>query len=326
MFRIPRGGLVGLMLILAMSTTAAASELPRCQGLVATIIGTDAADVLVGTDGADVIVGGGGADRILAGAGDDVVCAGPGDDIVRGGTGNDRLMGGPGHDTLRGGGGDDELHGGRHNDRVIGGPGSDDLDGAAGNDRLNGGAGDDLLRSGVGHDRFIGGSGRDELSGSGLAQGLNGDLTTYAVIVETASGVDALDATIEIDRILGDQRGWTADGTHRFQRVKSAEASMTIHIATPDTVDRQCAPLRTNGWLSCRRGSSVFLNVNRWAGAVPHWTASLADYRAYLVNHEVGHVLGHGHVNCPGAGQPAPVMQQQTKSLQGCTPNGWPAL
>jgi len=61
--------------------------------------------------------------------------------------------------------------------------------------------------------------------------------------------------------------------------------------------------------------------------ATTTWTAnnrSLRDYRHLVVNHETGHWLGFGHAYCGGPGQLAPVMQQQSISLQGCKPNPWP--
>ena len=39
-----------------------------------------------------------------------------------------------------------------------------------------------------------------------------------------------------------------------------------------------------------------------------------------MVNHEVGHTFGHGHVGCPAGGEPAPVMMQQTEGVAPCAP------
>ncbi len=78
---------------------------------------------------------------------------------------------------------------------------------------------------------------------------------------------------------------------------------------------------------SCRVGRSVIINDKRWVDASAAWNASggtLRDYRHMVVNHEVGHWLGHGHLHCAGAGQLAPVMQQQSIDLEGCKFNPWP--
>ena len=66
------------------------------------------------------------------------------------------------------------------------------------------------------------------------------------------------------------------------------------------------------------------INLARWATAVPDYHGDIATYRQYVVNHEVGHALGNGHEPCPGPGQIAPVMLQQTLSLDGCVKNAWP--
>ena len=95
-------------------------------------------------------------------------------------------------------------------------------------------------------------------------------------------------------------------------------------MATPATTDRLCAPLNTRGELSCRNGGVVALNAVRWQLGSLAYDGGLRGYRRYVVNHEVGHALGNGHAACPGPGQPAPVMLQQTVRLDGCVPNAWP--
>lgn len=151
--------------------------------------------------------------------------------------------------------------------------------------------------------------------------------TVHTIRVEVEIGSDGptvADALATIEAVLNHPAGWTARGTHAFRHLASEAPALSILIATPQTVDRLCAPLDTEGYFSCRNGQRAVLNVERWKAGVPHWSASLEEYRAYLINHEVGHYLGMGHLVCPSAGEPAPVMQQQSIDLMGCEPNGWP--
>jgi hypothetical protein len=80
-------------------------------------------------------------------------------------------------------------------------------------------------------------------------------------------------------------------------------------------------------YTSCRTAGRAIINLDRWRlSATPYLKAKipLSAYREYVINHEVGHELGHHHVGCPKAGGPAPVMVQQTLTLEGCRPYAWP--
>ncbi len=152
-----------------------------------------------------------------------------------------------------------------------------------------------------------------------------GPLRTYRVEVEVGTHVDVDAFAPVVEEILSDPRGWTnADGIS-LQRVTSPDADVVVSLATPGTVDLLCYPLATDGDVSCAQESQAIINVKRWQeGAAPSGLG-LADYRRYLISHEVGHVLGHHHESCPGPGVPAPVMVQQTLGIGECAPNPWPA-
>lgn len=151
-------------------------------------------------------------------------------------------------------------------------------------------------------------------------------LLRYAVKVEKELPYDADETALAIQETLSDQRSWIGGGRWRLELVSDpGEADFTVFLATPDTVDRYCWPLRTFGRVSCQAGNRVVLNAWRWAHGAAAFGSDVSAYRQYLVNHEVGHRLGHGHVGCPGKGKPAPVMMQQTKGVGACRANAWPA-
>ena len=153
--------------------------------------------------------------------------------------------------------------------------------------------------------------------------GTSGDLVTFSVAVEEAAGMNPVEFAEVVDAALSDPRSWMAEGL-RFQRVADGTAGVRVVLATPPTVDELCLPLQTNGRYSCRQGNQLNINLDRWLHGTEEWPLDLEAYRAHVINHEVGHALGHGHVGCPGAGEVAPVMMQQTKGLEGCVANPWP--
>jgi hypothetical protein len=121
-----------------------------------------------------------------------------------------------------------------------------------------------------------------------------------------------------------DPRGWGLWGQIEFRRVSSG-GSFTLWLAAPSTLPSFSSGCSTQ-W-SCRVGRNVVINELRFRTGTTTWNSaggSLRDYQHMVVNHETGHWLGFGHSSCPAAGQPAPVMQQQSKGLQGCRPNPWP--
>lgn len=147
----------------------------------------------------------------------------------------------------------------------------------------------------------------------------------YDLRVERELRLDPVDQAQVVQAVLEDPRSWRGAERVRFVLVRSGRVDLRAYLATPGTTDRLCAPLRTNGRVSCQTGRRVVLNARRWTVGARSYGDDLVNYRRYLVNHEFGHYLGHGHQPCPGRGRRAPVMLQQTKGLDGCQANPWPA-
>ena len=128
----------------------------------------------------------------------------------------------------------------------------------------------------------------------------------------------------QVNQTLNSPEGWSQLGI-RFVKVESG-GQFTVWLSEPSQVP-SFSPSGCDAVVSCTVGNNVIINEARWVNGSDAWNAaggSLRNYRHMVVNHETGHWLGHGHEYCAGQGQPAPIMQQQTINMQGCTPNPWP--
>jgi hypothetical protein len=161
--------------------------------------------------------------------------------------------------------------------------------------------------------------------------GSSGPVRSFRVAAEVGVPVGVDDFAATVDTVLGDRRSWIGTGEVQWRQVAGTEpANLTIYLASPWTAYALCraggVDNRIGGtpYTNCRVGANVVINSDRYQRGASAFTGSLAVYRGYAINHEVGHWLGRGHVLCPAAGLLAPVMQQQTLGMQGCLPNAWP--
>ncbi|GAA4921774.1 DUF3152 domain-containing protein [Actinoplanes utahensis] len=168
----------------------------------------------------------------------------------------------------------------------------------------------------------------------GPVAGPQGTVRRFKVAVEKGSGEDVAAFTAQVRAVLEDSRSWVGAGRFRLQLVTGAEkADFTVYLATRETAGRMCqlggTNIRIGGvpYTSCRATGKAIINLDRWRKSAPTYVesgTSLAQYRRYVINHEVGHEFGHRHEGCPKTGGPAPVMVQQTLTLRGCNPYSWP--
>lgn len=171
--------------------------------------------------------------------------------------------------------------------------------------------------------RSAGGGTLLTVPGNVKAPSSSGRLVRVRVQVEKGLNVNGQRFAAFVMRTLNDPRSWGHGGRAHFARV-DVDSDIRVVLASPDTSAHMCLPLRTFGRLSCHSGDAAVMTIYRWVKAIPDYGSDRTGYRRYLINHEVGHALGHGHEYCPGKGRIAPVMQQQTKGMQGCQVNPWP--
>ncbi|MEJ5928417.1 DUF3152 domain-containing protein [Corynebacterium sp. H128] len=145
---------------------------------------------------------------------------------------------------------------------------------------------------------------------------------TYVVEIENgvntaAYGGDAAVAAM-IDATLANPKGWTADPAFSFQHVAPDQnPTLRIQLTSVGTTHAVCGDdlkMETSCYMPV--GERVLLNESRWVRGAVTAQGDIGSYRQYLINHEVGHALGYAeHAVCPATGELAPIMMQQTLSL-----------
>ena len=117
---------------------------------------------------------------------------------------------------------------------------------------------------------------------------------------------------------LNDPEGWGSKG-YWFEEVKNGE-KVHIRLSSNETITSECG---LDKKLSCAilGGNKMWLNAERWFHGSAKSKLSLDNYRQYMVSHEMGHILGHEHSECPCKGCRAPIMMQQTLGIGQCKPN-----
>lgn len=156
------------------------------------------------------------------------------------------------------------------------------------------------------------------------------ELITYTYCVASKGEVgDLTEFSDTVFSTLNDPRGWPRAGAV-FQEADGTDpnaCSMTLTLAAADQMTSFSTECSDE--YSCRVGNDVVINVDRWNNATEGWLnagGTVERYRTMVINHEVGHRLGHldNELTCPAVNQPAPLMQQQSMDLLGCVPNEWP--
>lgn len=156
------------------------------------------------------------------------------------------------------------------------------------------------------------------------------ELITYTYCVASKGEVgDLTEFSDTVFSTLNDPRGWPRAGAV-FQEADGTDpnaCSMTLTLAAADQMTSFSTECSDE--YSCRVGNDVVINVDRWNNATEGWLnagGTVSRYRTMVINHEVGHRLGHldNELTCPAVNQPAPLMQQQSMDLLGCVPNEWP--
>ena len=158
--------------------------------------------------------------------------------------------------------------------------------------------------------------------------------------------------------VINDERGWGARGRMVFARTDGA-AEYRIIFATPETASKLCerpheaaedrieppgmnvepTPSPSVGASaspsldpsppspvepSCATQGMIVIDTYRWADGIRSFEEDRVAARIYLLNHFLGHALGHPDAVCTEEGERASVMVDHEFDISPCLPGQWP--
>ena len=140
----------------------------------------------------------------------------------------------------------------------------------------------------------------------------------------------------EIHLILRDPRGWARDGYDFIQVPNEYQPPPDVFIIarSPKFMNWRFKKPELRGLSVTVRTYDtklppvINIHMANWRHPPVNFIGDRSTYRAYLIQHEMGHALGHGHAEVDagqtGTMRPCPVMYQQSRGTKGiCIANPW---
>lgn len=134
----------------------------------------------------------------------------------------------------------------------------------------------------------------------------------YKISIESDIKKNLKNFKKEVDTILSHPKSWKVNF---LQDDKNFDFEITL--ASAKNIKKYC----NFSGLSCADpyNQKIWINNYRWTKGAKPSKLSLKNYRIYLINHEVGHLLGFLHAT-PIKNRKVPVMNQHTLGLKGGLP------